>query len=115
MEHQSKSLNLPEVTRISVVTGLGRHGYVLACSIKAEDETMEKLLHVCVAVLGFDLTSIANVSCYKTSYRVESFHVGRPLLQRRNHNCLNCNRCEDVRGQYRIYSLEYPAMAGSQK
>ena len=90
MEHQSESLSLPEVTGISVVTGLGRHGYVLACSIKAEDETMEKLLHVYVAVLTthvcvavrFDLTSIANVSCYKTSYRVESFHVGRHLLQR---------------------------------
>lgn len=40
-------------------TGLGIHGYVLACSIKAEDETVEKLLHVCVDDLGFDLTSIA--------------------------------------------------------
>lgn len=101
--------------RIFIVTGLGRHGFVLACSVKAEDETVENLLHVCVADLGFDLTLIANVSCYKTSYRVESFHVGRHFLQRRNHNCLNCNRCEDVCSQYRIYSLEHPAMAGSQK
>ena len=51
MEYQSESLSLPEVTRIFVVTGLGRHGYVLACSIKTEDETVENLLHVCVADL----------------------------------------------------------------
>lgn len=67
--------------RIFVVTGLGRHGFVLACSVKAEDETVENLLHVCVADLGFDLTLIANVSCYKTSYRVESFHVGRHFFK----------------------------------